>query len=121
MSRFPLFDALSKAKKYTPLDPTIFRMMMKAGIGVDPHDIRGTAPLPMGRLSARGLNPPLRTGPLEFGGPRPTAPPAKIRGRTMEQALASNKAHRERPRIPTGLSAQAKAKREAQEKSRHRS
>jgi hypothetical protein len=103
----PLFEALGKGKKYTPLDPEIFRMMMKAGIGVDPKNLRGTAPLPVGGL---------RGGPLEFGGVRPTPP----RNPKLTQALAGNKSRVQREGIPTGLTAQRKAK-QAQEKSRHRS
>jgi hypothetical protein len=100
--------ALGEAKKYTPADPKIREMMLKAGLGIDLKNPEKSALPGMGGLrSGRAFGKP----PLEFGGPKPSSPPAKIRGRNLEQALASSKYVRDRPRIPTGLSAQAKAKR----------
>jgi hypothetical protein len=118
----PLFEALAKGKKYTPLDSEIFRMMLKASIGVDPKDFRGTIPLPTGKMVRK--NP--SQGPLEMFGPKKRHPSEeKFKQDKLARALASNKSRQNRRRIPTGISAEAKAKGvgrfKAQEKSRHRS
>jgi hypothetical protein len=119
--------ALAEAKKYTPADPKIREMMLKAGLGIDLKNPENSALPGMGTMN-RYKPPGWGQGSIQasgkqlerFGPTKPNRPPHKIRGRTMEQALAENKAFRERPRIPTGLTAQRKAK-QAQEKSRHRS
>jgi hypothetical protein len=104
----PLFEALAKGKKYTPLDSEIFRMMLKASIGVDPKDFRGTIPLPTGKMVRK--NP--SQGPLEMFGPKKRHPSEeKFKQDKLARALASNKSRVQRPGVPTGLSAQAKAKR----------
>jgi hypothetical protein len=103
----PFLKALAESKKYTPADPKIREMMLKAGLGIDLKNPEKSALPGMGGLrSGRAFGKP----PLEFGGPKPSSPPAKVRGRTLEQALASHKAIRDRPRIPTGITAERKAK-----------
>jgi hypothetical protein len=122
----PFLRALGEAKKYTPLDPKIFQMMMKAGIGVDPKDLKGTAPLPlgtMGRYQPKGWGQGsiMASGKnLERFGPRKPSRADElqsgVRREKLTQALARNNKPK-RQGIPTGLTAQRKA----QEKSRHRS
>jgi hypothetical protein len=123
----PFLRALGEAKKYTPLDPKIFQMMMKAGIGVDPKDLKGTAPFPgmgsMGRYQPKGWGPGsvMASGKnLERFGPRKPSRADELQSGVRKEKLTQALARNNKPKrqgIPTGLTAQRKA----QEKSRHRS
>jgi hypothetical protein len=118
--------ALGETKKYTPLDPKIFQMMMKASIGVDPKDLKGTAPLPLGtmgryRPQGFGQGSVMASGKnLERFGPRRGSRLDEVESGNRKQKLTQALARNNKPKrqgIPTGLTAQRKA----MEKSRHRS
>ena len=112
--------ALGKAKRssqsalrYTPLDPKIRAMMLKAGLGVDISNPERSALPGMGSLRpSRGL---AGKGPLEMFGPKPDRVGAAAGREKLQRAVQQNKLQRDlkynRPGIPTGLSAQAAAKR----------
>ena len=96
--------------RYTPLDRTIRSGMFKATLGFDPFsaESRAQAPLPIagmrgGRFAGKG--------PLEMFGPRPDPLGTAARRETLARALSGNRARTQRPGIPTGLTAQARAKR----------